>query len=167
MTPLQGIAMGLVIVLVDASFGGYDGVPDPLGWLLVLWGLARLGPAVVEGHGLLALTVLCLVVSVVTYPPQIAGRLDESGGWALSLPQLAFSFALATALGPLSGWLEKRFRVMRTVFVGLAVAPAVVIGGDLEALRSPLAFAVAAANVYFVYLLFQASGQVTPKAKTE
>ena len=47
------------------------------------------------------------------------------------------------------------------------VAPAVVIGGDLEALRLPLAFAVAAANVYFVYLLFQASGQVTPKAKTE
>jgi hypothetical protein len=34
--------MGLVIVLVDAPFGGYDGVPDPLGWALVLAGL--LGP---------------------------------------------------------------------------------------------------------------------------
>jgi len=165
-TPLQGIAMGLVIVLVDASFGGYDGVPDPLGWLLVLWGLTRLRPVLAESRGLLVLAGLCLVVSVVTYPPQVADRLDESGGWALSLPQLAFSFALATALGPLSGWLEKRFRVMRSVFVALAVAPAVVIGGDLESLRSPLAFVVAAANVYFVYLLFQASGQVTPKAKT-
>jgi hypothetical protein len=166
-TPLQGIAMGLVIVLVDASFGRYDGVPDPAGWLLVLWGLHRLRPVLVQGRGLIALAVLCLVVSAVTYPPQVAERLDESGGWALSLPQLAFSFALATALGPLSGWLEKRFRVMRTVFVALAVAPAIVIGGDVEILRSPLAFLVAAANVYFVYLLFQASGQLTPKAKTE
>lgn len=166
MTPLQGIAMGLVIVLVDASFGGYDGVPDPAGWLLVLWGLNRLRTVLPESRGLVALAVLCLVVSVVTYPPQVADLLDESGGWALSLPQLAFSFALATALGPLSGWLEKRFRVMRTVFVVLAVAPAVVIGGDVEVLRSPLAFVVAAANVYFVYLLFQASGQVGGKAKT-
>ena len=167
MTPLQGIAMGLVIVLVDASFGGYDGVPDPVGWLLVLWGLNRLRTVLPESRGLVALAVLCLVVSVVTYPPQVAERLDESGGWALSLPQLAFSFALATALGPLSGWLEKRFRLMRTVFVGLAVAPAVVIGGDVEVLRSPLAFAVAAANVYFVYLLFQASREFTPSPRQD
>ena len=159
--------MGLVIVLVDASFGGYDGVPDPVGWLLVLWGLNRLRAVLPESRGLVALAGLCLVVSVVTYPPQVADRLDESGGWALSLPQLAFSFALATALGPLAGWLEKRFRVMRMVFVVLAVAPAVVIGGDVEILRSPLAFVVAVANVYFVYLLFQASGQVGGKAKTE
>jgi hypothetical protein len=165
-TPLQGIAMGLVIVLVDASFGGYDGVPDPLGWLLVIWGVRRLRPVVAEARVLLVLAAVSLVVSVVTYPPQVVERLDESGGWALSLPQLAFSFALAGAVGPVSGWLEKRFRIMRPVFVALAVAPAVVIGGDLDALRSPLALVVAAANVYFVYLLFQASSQVTPQAKT-
>ena len=165
MTPLQGIAMGLVIVLVDASFGGYDGVPDPLGWLLVLWGVRRLRPVLADRRLLPGLAVLCLVVSVVTYPPQVAEQLDESGGWALSLPQLGFSVALASAVGPLSGWLEKRFRVMRPVFVVLAVAPAVVIGGDLEALRSPLAFLVAGVNVYFVYLLFQASAQLTPQAK--
>jgi hypothetical protein len=158
--------MGLVIVLVDASFGGYDGVPDPLGWLLVVWGVRRLRAVLAETRVLLVIAAACLVVSVVTYPPQVVEQLDESGGWALSLPQLAFSFALAGAVGPVSGWLEKRFRLMRPVFAGLAVAPAVVIGGDLEALRSPLAFVVAAANVYFVYLLFQASSQVTPQAKT-
>lgn len=166
MTPLQGIAMGLVIVLVDASFGGYDGVPDPLGWLLAIWGVRRLRPVLAETRVLLVVAVVCLVVSVVTYPPQVVERLDESGGWALSLPQLVFSFALAGALAPASGWLEKRFRLMRPVFVALALAPAVVIGGDLESLRSPLALVVAAANVYFVYLLFQASSQVTPQAKT-
>lgn len=165
MTPLQGIAMGLVIVLVDANYGGYDGVPDPLGWLLVVWGLVRLGPVVAQRRALLSLAALCWVVSVVTYPPQVAERLDESGGWALSLPQLAFSIALAAALGPVSGRLESRLRMMRLVFVGLAAAPAVVIGGDLDALRAPLAVVVAGANVYFVYLLFQASGQVAPRAK--
>lgn len=165
MTPLQGIAMGLVIVLVDASFGGYDGVPDPLGWLLVIWGVVRLGSVVAVGGGLLVLAGVCLVVSAVTALPTVAGRLDESGGWALSLPQLAFSYALATALAPHAGRLESRFRMMRPVFVGLAVAPAVVIGGDLDALRSPLAFVVAAAGAYFVYLLFQASGTVATRAK--
>jgi len=158
--------MGLVIVLVDASFGGYDGVPDPLGWLLVVWGVRRLRPVLAEARVLLVVAAVCLVVSIVTYPPQVVEQLDESGGWALSLPQLAFSFALAGAVGPVSGWLEKRFRLMRPVFVALAVAPAIVIGGDLEAVRSPLAFVVAAANVYFVYLLFQASSLVTPQAKT-
>lgn len=165
MTALQGIAMGLVVVLVDASFGAYDGVPDPLGWLLVVWGLSRLRPVIAQSRGLLALAALCLVVSMVIYPPQVADRLDESGGWALSLPQLAFSFALATGLAPVSDRLAKRFRVVRAIFVGLAVAPAIVIGGDLEALRSPLAFGVAAVNVYFVYLLFQASSRVAPQAK--
>ena len=34
MRPLQSIAMGLVIVLVTASVGGYDLVADPVGWVL-------------------------------------------------------------------------------------------------------------------------------------
>ncbi|MFP5252422.1 MAG: hypothetical protein ACLGH4_01325 [Actinomycetes bacterium] len=167
MTPLQGIAMGLVIVLVDASFGEYDGVPDPAGWLLVLWGLVRLRPVLAARRGLIVLAALCLVVSVVTYAPAVAGRLDESGGWALSLPQLAFSVALAGALAPVSAELERRLAAMRWVFAALAVAPAVVIGGGVDGLRSPLAFAVAAANVYFVYLLFRASGPVATRAKDE
>jgi hypothetical protein len=157
--------MGLVIVLVDASFSGYDGVPDPAGWAMVIWGLRPLRAVLVDTSRLLLLAATCLVVSVVTYPPQVAGRLDESGGWALSLPQLAFSFALCVALVPVSGWLAGRFRVMRWVFVVLAIGPAVVFGGGVEVLREPLAFAVAAANIYFVYLLFQASRQLTPQAK--
>lgn len=166
MTPLQGIAMGLVIVLVDAPFGGYDGVPDPVGWLLVLGGLARLRPKLGQGRGLLVLAGLCLLVSVVTYPPLLADRIDASAGWALSLPQLAFSVALAAALAPISGPLERGFGMLRGVFVGLAIAPAVVIGGDLDGLRTPLAVTVVAANVYLVYLLFRASSQIAPRAKS-
>lgn len=157
MTPLQKIAMGLVIVLVDAFFGGFDGVPDPLGWAMVVAGLLPLRAVVAEGTALLTTAGICLVVSVVTYPPQVANRLDESGGWALSLPQLAFSFLLCTALAPVSGWLAGRLRLLRWVFVGVAAGPVLVFGGGIEVLRSPIALLVVGANIYFVYLLFQAS----------
>ena len=155
--------MGLVIVLVDAWFGGYDGVPDPLGWALVLAGLLPLRD-VLRGRALVGTAVVCLLVSLATYPPQVAGRLDDAGGWALSLPQLAFAFLLCTALaehlveepGPLAG----RFRMLRWPFVVLAVAPVLVLGGGVEVLRDPLAFLVVAVQVYLVYLLFAASGRV-------
>ena len=41
MRPLQSIAMGLVIVALHAEFGGFDALPDPLGWVLVLLGRPR------------------------------------------------------------------------------------------------------------------------------
>ena len=43
MKPLQSIAMGLVIIALKAWVNGeYDVLPDPIGWLLVLQGLAAL-----------------------------------------------------------------------------------------------------------------------------
>jgi hypothetical protein len=51
-TPLQKVAMGLVIVLVDAFFGGYDAVPDPVGWAMVLAGVLPLRARLDGGFGL-------------------------------------------------------------------------------------------------------------------
>lgn len=160
MTPLQKIAMGLVVVLVDASFAGYDGVADPLGWSLVLWGLLGLRPHQFGTNGLLWLAGLALVVSVVTYPPQVAERIVSSVGWALSLPQLVFSFVLCVVLAPVAGDLGRRFRLLRWLFVVLAVVPVIALGADVEVLLDPLAFAVVATYVYLVYLLFRASSTV-------
>ncbi len=160
MTPLQSIAMGFVLVLVDASFGGYDAVPDPIGWAMVLAGLVPLRRVVDVGSGLIGLAALSLLVSAVTYPPAVARSLDESGGWALSLPALAFSFALCAALASAAGHLSGRFRVLRWAFAIGAVGPVLVFGGGVEVLRDPLAFVVVAANVYLVYLLFRASSTV-------
>jgi hypothetical protein len=164
-TPLQKVAMGLVIVLVDAFFGGYDAVPDPVGWGMVIVGLLPLRARIDGGSGLVWVAGLCLAVSLVTYPPQVSGRLDESGGWALSLPQLAFCYLLCTALPPVAGWLAGRFHVLRWVFVAGAAGPVLVFGGGVEALRSPLALLVVGADIYLVYLLFQASRQVAPSVK--
>lgn len=167
MTPLQKIAMGFVIILVDASFSGYDGVPDPLGWALVIAGLMPLRSVLDNASALVLLAATCLVVSLATYPPQVTERLNESGGWALSLPQLAFSFVLCGALAPVAGWLAGRLRVLRWVFVVLAVGPILVLGGGMEILGDPLALLIVGANIYLVYLLFQASGQVPSTASDQ
>ena len=156
--------MGLVIVLVDALFSGYDGVPDPAGWVLVLAGLLPLRDTLRAPVGLVGTAVVCLVVAVATYPPQVADRLDDTAGWALSLPQLGFGFLLCTALAPHAGALASRFAVLRWLFVVLALAPVVVLGGGVDVLREPLAFVVVAVEVYLVYLLFRCSG-VVPAGK--
>ena len=42
MMPLQSIAMGLVIVVLVARLdSGHDALADPVGWLLVVWGVCR------------------------------------------------------------------------------------------------------------------------------
>jgi hypothetical protein len=160
-TPLQKVAMGLVIVLVDAFFGGYDAVPDPVGWGMVIAGLLPLRPRLESGSGLVMLAGLCLLVSVVTYPPAVTDLLDESGGWALSLPQIAFSFLLSTDLARLVDRLSSRFLTLRWLFLALAAGPVLVFGGDVEALRSPIALLGVGANLYLVYLLFRASPRVS------
>lgn len=157
--------MGLVIVLVDALFGGYDAVPDPLGWAMVVAGLLPLRAHLDNASGLATLAGVCLVVSAVTYAPQVSGALDESGGWALSLPQLAFSFLLCTALAPVTDRLTGRFRALRWVFAALAAGPVLVFGGGVDVLRGPLALLVVGANVYLVYLLFRASRVLAPTGK--
>jgi hypothetical protein len=159
-TPLQKIAMGLVIVLVDASFAGHDGVPDPLGWALVVMGLLPLRARIQSDGVLLVLAVLSLAVSLVVYPPQVGTRLDPSAGWALSLPQLAFTFVLCTAVASLVQDLARRLRPLRWAFAVGAVGPVLVFGGGLDVLIGPIALVVVAADVYLVYLLFRASARL-------
>lgn len=42
MTPLARVAWGFLVVVVDVRTDGFDLVPDPLGWVLVLAGLVPL-----------------------------------------------------------------------------------------------------------------------------
>jgi hypothetical protein len=160
-TSLQKIAMGLVIVLVDASFGGYDGVPDPLGWAMVLAGVAALRPSPAARGGLLVLAGLSLVVSVAVYPPPVLHRLDASGGWALSLPQLAFSFLLCGAVAAAVPRVSGRLLLLRWAFLVAVVGPVLVFGGGLDALAGPLAVLVVAATLYLIFLLFRASSALS------
>jgi hypothetical protein len=160
MPALQKIAMGLVIVIVDAFFAGYDAVPDVLGWVLVVMGLLELRDRI-SVSTLVPLAIVSGVVSLTGFWPDLLEDLPESTGWLVSLPQIAVSFLLCGEVSRLVGeHLAKRFGVLRWVFVVAALGPVLLYGGGLDVALVPLAVLSVAANVYLVYLLFRASTEV-------
>jgi hypothetical protein len=157
---LQVVAMGLVLTIVDVSFSGYDAVPDLVGWVLVVLGLRGLRLRV-EPATLTTLAVLSGLVSVGLLRSDWVESLPESTGWLLSLPQFAFSFVLCTEVSRLVGEaLARRFRGLRWAFLVAASGGVLLYGGGVDVLMVPFAVLTVAANVYLVYLLFRASGEV-------
>ena len=173
MTPLQRVAMGLVVVVVD-TLGGYDLLPDVLGWALVLWGVAGL-PG--DRSGLRYAAVVAAVTSVVLYPPAVHDRLTDavpSLQWAASLPDLVFALLLARALwrlaqpgaaaGALPGAhpdarpgdrrLAGRMRLLVTVIVVLAVAPVLVFAAGAEDLLPAATLLVQLMWLWLIWNLF-------------
>ncbi|GAB2728103.1 hypothetical protein [Nocardioides pakistanensis] len=154
MTPLQWVAMGLVLTLVDADIGGYDAVPDVLGWVMVVPALLRLRD-VLATTTLVGLAVLAGMASLTTLRPDLIEDLPESTGWLLSLPQFAFSLLLSVELGRAVPRLARRFGVLAWTFGVAAVGPVLLYGGGVDVLLVPLAVLTVLANVYLVYLLFR------------
>jgi hypothetical protein len=177
MSPLQKIAMGLVIVLVPANFPHgphpawqfYDALPDPIGWLLVLLGVRalrdHLDVDVVRWLGWVA-----LVVSVPLWFPQVNHLLvpeynhsiEVSFQWFLSLPQTVFGLALARTIGrraeterPRDRFVAGRFGVLTWAFAAVIVLPVVAYGGGVDGLQSPALIGIGLVNVVFVYYLFR------------
>jgi hypothetical protein len=162
--------MGLVVVFLRASFGGYDALPDPVGWGLVLAGLWSVRGQIGSGPTLVGLAVASGVVSVPLVLPAVEDQLSAPGQWALSLPQTAFCVVLCSALaGPDANrdagrdagrdeHVRSRFGALRWVFVAVGAAPVLVYGGQVDALAGPVAVLAVLANVYLVYLLFRVSG---------
>lgn len=160
MKPLQAVAMGLVIVVLTASYHGYDVLADPLGWLLVLVGLDGLPPA--RRGSLPALASVSLVVSVVVWFPGAREALnvtDPALAWAASLPELltviVLAHRLARAAGEgadlrAAGWL----RTARALLTVGALLPPVVLGGGMDALRGSAAAFVTLSLGLLVVLLF-------------
>jgi hypothetical protein len=162
-TPLQKVAMGLIIVALRVSAGGYDLIADPLGWLLVISGALQLRAQLPAGGTVVGLAALSAVLSLALYPPQVTSALhtDTSVSWLASVPEIAFVIALTGSLAKVA---EKaadptagRFGTLRWVFVALLFAPVVVYGGQVPALVVPVAVIAVAAIVYLIYLLFKVS----------
>jgi hypothetical protein len=177
MSPLQRIAMGLVIVLVPANFphdphpawAFYDALPDPLGWLLVLTGVralrGHLDVDVVSWLGWVA-----FAVSVPLWFPQLNHLLvpryndtiQVSFQWFLSLPQTVFSLALARTIGrqaelqqPRDRFVAGRYGVLTWAFAALVVLPVIAYGGGVDNLVTPTLVGIGLVNVAFVYYLFR------------
>lgn len=160
MTALQKVAMGLLIVVLDAWMGGFDAVPDVLGWILVVVGLRDLRSVLTGSGVLLTLAVISAAVAVALLSPGLADAFPESTGWLLSVPQLAFSIMLCASMALAAADdadLARRFSWLRWVFVALVFAPVLLYGGGLDALLIPISVVTVAANVYLIYLLFKVS----------
>ena len=177
MSPLQRIAMGLVVVLVPANFphdphpawAFYDALPDPIGWLLVLSGVRALRRHL-DLDVATWLAWVALAVSVPLWFPQVNHLLvpeyNDSIGvsfqWFLSLPQTVFSLALARTIGrqaelqrPRDRLVAGRYGVLTWAFAALIVLPVVAYGGGVETLENPALIGIGLVNVVFVYYLFR------------
>ena len=172
MKPLQSIAMGLVIVAVVAKAGGgYDVLPDPVGWLLVLQGLGRLPASLPHRPALSTLGVLALLMSIVLWFPGLADgleRTDESLLWAANLPQLAFIAVLCRALSRLAAAEPGRARWLRTaaaLTVSAALLPVVVLGADETSLLTVMVVGASLVLLLVIVLLFRYSSR--PWARPE
>jgi len=167
MKPLQSVAMGLVIVVLVARFHGYDALPDPVGWLLVLLGVRALPAAVPHRDGLLGLGALAgLVAAVVWFPPvtEALYDADASLAWAANLPETLFAALLCHALAAVADpagdvkaarWL----RLGRTGMLVVAVLPVLVFGAGLGSFEVTSYVAAGLALVLLICLLFTYAGR--------
>jgi hypothetical protein len=162
MKPLQSVAMGLVIVVLSARFGGYDALPDPVGWVLAFLGVRSLPGDLAQRTSLLGLAALAGVVAAVVWAPVVTDDLydaDASLAWAANLPQLLFSVLLCHVLAARAAeggdvkaarWLG----VLRSGFVVVAVLPVLVFGGGLESFELTSYLAATLAALALIWLLF-------------
>jgi hypothetical protein len=160
--PLQSVAMGLVIVVLTARFHGYDALPDPLGWLLVLAGVVALPEALAQRGTLLTLAGLAGAVSVALWFPAVTDGLydaDPSLGWAANLPQIGFTAVLCHTLASLATeaadhraarWL----RLTRTFVIAVGLLPILVFGANMESLEVTSYLLAGASVVLLIWLLF-------------
>ena len=170
MSPLQKIAMGMVIVIGSAlfpadpspSWARYDALPDPIGWVLVLFGVFALTRADETFASSRWLAGLAAAVSVPMWFPQLQHQLDPSGEWAASLPQIAFCLFLAREIAmaapvqhPPDRFVAKRFGLLVWGFAVVAVLPVIAFGGDVPQLTSPTLLFSTVVNLAFVYFLFR------------
>jgi len=177
MSPLQRIAMGLVIVLVPAYFPHdphpawqvYDALPDPIGWLLVITGVRALG-AHLDVDVVRWFAWAAFAVSIPLWLPQVNHLLvpeyndsiEVSFQWFLALPQTLFGLALARTIGrqaelqePRDRFVAGRYGVLTWAFAALVVLPVVAYGGGVDSLVDPTLVAIGLVNVAFVYYLFR------------
>lgn len=169
MTSLQTVVMGLVIVFLDIPPDGYDWIADPVGWCLVLLGLAALENRVPNRRGLVVTAWACLAFSVVSWPAGSPATLTPVLGWLFSLPTLAWCFLISDAVSDaVEGRLRWVMLALRNAFLVVAPLPGLVYLADQDWLSTPAEVLILVANVTLIFALGSASGRpglVDPEAE--
>ncbi len=160
MIPLQPVALGLVIVALVVDGNGWDLLPDPIGWALVLLGTLALPREIHRRDAMVVAAALALVASAVIWPPGVAERVadtDESLSWALSLPQLAYLLLLSDGLrraareageGSRAAWAA----TAEALVLAAAALPVLVLGVGADALAGPAVLCATLALLLLVVL---------------
>lgn len=167
MKPLQSIAMGMVVIALVADAGGYDLLPNPLGWVLVVVGLRMLPRTFELRSVLLGLAVLAGLVAVPLWVPAVVDALDEADesiAWAVNLPQFGCYLLLAHALSLAAGAAGDRAAAgwWRGVVLGLGAVvalPVLIFGGGLTGLEPLAGFLVGLVPTVMIVLLFVHAGR--------
>src|SRR5690349_5144690 len=147
--------MGLLIVILDVPLSGWDWVADPLGWVLVLLGLSAVRDEVPNHRGLSITAWVCLVVSVIIYPPGSVATLDDSLAWVFSVPTVVWCFLVCDALHDVAdGGRRTTLLWLRNLFAVVAVLPLLVYLAGVDWLTVPTAVLAVGANVALLYLLW-------------
>ncbi len=162
MRPLQSIGMGLVIIGLRATFGGYDALPDLLGWVLVVYGVRGLPEDLQHRSALTTLSLLAGAVSIPLWLPDVADRLYDTNpslGWAANLPQLGFVGLLCFTLARRAAAADDTraaawARTALTGFVVVGVLPVLVFGAGIDSLEVPSYVAASVALLLLIWLLF-------------
>lgn len=172
MSPLQKIAMGLVLLAAPSGFriGDYvwDALPDPLGWLLILAGVLGLR-GYLDVTVLVPLTWVAFAVSIVQWIPPLFEQLlpadqvaEASIKWAFFLPQALFCLVLVRLIGtaglnqqPRDRFVAGRFGVLLWAAGALILLPAVAFGTQDDDLVDPTLIAIGLVPWVFVYYLFR------------
>lgn len=170
MSPLQKIAMGMVFIAGYAPFPAdphpdwkvYDGLADPLGWILVIAGIRGLSAVATGFDGARWAAWVAGAVSLPLWVPEFSHRLSDSGAWALSMPQTVFCLLLAKGVAegaathePGDRYLPTRFGILMWSFALLVLLPPVAIGGDVHQLDDVTVGAAFVVNVAFIYYVFR------------
>lgn len=179
MSPLQKIAMGLVLVFIPAEFAidgrAYDALPDPVGWAMVLVGMSTLRKFQ-DVDLAYWLAWVSFAVSVPLWVPQVTAELPTADGsavgvdpavaWFLFLPQAAFSLLLVKSIGqagverkPRDVFVAGRFGVLTWAFIATIVLPPIAYGGGVDALVDPTLIGIGVINLALIYYLFRVHGR--------
>jgi glycerol uptake facilitator-like aquaporin len=169
-TPMQWIGLGMVIIVGNAFFPAeahpawkhYDALPDPIGWVVVVWGLFSL--AKITGDVLDTakwVGVLALLTSVPMWLPQLNHQLNASGEWGASMPQTVCCLLTARGIGMLGArqtsrdqYVAKRFGLLSWGFGIMIVLPVLALGGGVKALENPTVAVSALINIVFIWFCF-------------
>jgi hypothetical protein len=138
--PLLLVVFAFLIIVLRPEFGGYDGLPDALGWLLLAVATAQLPADVPRRSIIIGSALVAMVPAAVMVKTSLNEKvldLDSSLQWAIGLPGVLFSilFCLAIAWqaqGDLVASLLWKYLAFG--WIASAVFPIIVDGGGLDSL---------------------------------